>query len=336
MPLRCAGQARVCSLTRMKSTWVHTWRYAQRCVPSRTRADAFKRPPCLQNGEIGNKGTKDVPPSVDVLAFSVKAFSLPSVCCPPASSPHRTTGHFWSTGGLAGPGQGFTLVSGNCPGSDPSCSPPADTPLAQTPGPVAADSSSLPGDQLVPGGPGPSPEAEDDPGEAFEFDDSDDDEDTSTGLAVPGIAPEKDIDAPLIHWDSAPIAGKVFWGSLGASHFRSAGATESQWKIQAPSDASQAPPRSPEAGREKPLRRSCIPPLPLGTGDSRHSCSIWCTLTHHNESGFGPGVVLWTQRVPRAVSPEPLFLSSCSQGITPTREGGSQKSRRVALGVGVP
>ncbi|XP_025781016.1 rho guanine nucleotide exchange factor 10-like protein, partial [Puma concolor] len=61
-------------------------------------------------------------------------------------------------------------------------------------------------DQLVPGGPGPSPEAEDDPGEAFEFDDSDDDEDTSTGLAVPGIAPEKDIDAPLIHWDSAPIA----------------------------------------------------------------------------------------------------------------------------------
>ncbi|XP_058574888.1 rho guanine nucleotide exchange factor 10-like protein isoform X2 [Neofelis nebulosa] len=62
------------------------------------------------------------------------------------------------------------------------------------------------GDQLVPGGPGPSPEAEDDPGEAFEFDDSDDDEDTSAGLAVPGIAPEKDIDAPLIHWDAAPIA----------------------------------------------------------------------------------------------------------------------------------
>ncbi|XP_060477146.2 rho guanine nucleotide exchange factor 10-like protein isoform X4 [Panthera onca] len=62
------------------------------------------------------------------------------------------------------------------------------------------------GDQLVPGGPGPSPEAEDDPGEAFEFDDSDDDEDTSAGLAVPGTAPEKDIDAPLIHWDAAPIA----------------------------------------------------------------------------------------------------------------------------------
>uniref|UniRef100_A0A673TD64 Rho guanine nucleotide exchange factor 10-like protein n=1 Tax=Suricata suricatta TaxID=37032 RepID=A0A673TD64_SURSU len=60
------------------------------------------------------------------------------------------------------------------------------------------------GDQLVPGDPGPSPEAEDDPGEAFEFDDSDDEEDTSAGLAVPGLAPEKDIDAPLIDLDSAP------------------------------------------------------------------------------------------------------------------------------------
>ncbi|XP_039084977.1 rho guanine nucleotide exchange factor 10-like protein isoform X2 [Hyaena hyaena] len=62
------------------------------------------------------------------------------------------------------------------------------------------------GDQLVPGGPGPSPEAEDDPGEAFDFDDSDDDEDPSAGLAVPGVAPETetDVDAPLIHLDSAP------------------------------------------------------------------------------------------------------------------------------------
>ncbi|KAK2508847.1 hypothetical protein MC885_005658 [Smutsia gigantea] len=60
------------------------------------------------------------------------------------------------------------------------------------------------GDQLVPGGPGPSPEAEDDPGEAFEFDDSDDDEDASAGLGVPGIAPGKDADAPLIYLDSAP------------------------------------------------------------------------------------------------------------------------------------
>uniref|UniRef100_A0A452SB29 Rho guanine nucleotide exchange factor 10 like n=1 Tax=Ursus americanus TaxID=9643 RepID=A0A452SB29_URSAM len=60
------------------------------------------------------------------------------------------------------------------------------------------------------------PEAEDDPGEAFEFDDSDDDEDTSTGLGVPGVAPDKDIDdAPLIHLDSAPITGKVFLGALG-------------------------------------------------------------------------------------------------------------------------
>ncbi|XP_057553852.1 rho guanine nucleotide exchange factor 10-like protein isoform X3 [Hippopotamus amphibius kiboko] len=62
------------------------------------------------------------------------------------------------------------------------------------------------GDRLLPGGPGPSPEAEDDPGEAFEFDDSDDDEDTSAGLGVPGAAPEKEADAPLIHLDSAPVA----------------------------------------------------------------------------------------------------------------------------------
>uniref|UniRef100_A0A8D1T9Z2 Rho guanine nucleotide exchange factor 10-like protein n=1 Tax=Sus scrofa TaxID=9823 RepID=A0A8D1T9Z2_PIG len=61
-----------------------------------------------------------------------------------------------------------------------------------------------PGDRLLPGGPGPSPQAEDDPGEAFEFDDSDDDEDTSAGLGVPGAAPEKEADAPLIHLDSAP------------------------------------------------------------------------------------------------------------------------------------
>lgn len=62
------------------------------------------------------------------------------------------------------------------------------------------------GDPLVPGGGlGPSPEAEEDPGEAFEFDDSDDDEDTSTGLGVPGAAAEKDADALLIQWDSAPV-----------------------------------------------------------------------------------------------------------------------------------
>ncbi|XP_066231315.1 rho guanine nucleotide exchange factor 10-like protein isoform X3 [Saccopteryx leptura] len=62
------------------------------------------------------------------------------------------------------------------------------------------------GDQLVPGGgPGPSPEAEEDPGVAFEFDYSDDDEDTSACLGVPGVAPEKDADAPLIDLDSAPV-----------------------------------------------------------------------------------------------------------------------------------
>lgn len=72
-------------------------------------------------------------------------------------------------------------------------------------------SSNLPpqaaiGDPLVPGGGlGPSPEVEDDPGEAFEFEDSDDDEDTSAGLGVPGVAAEKDADAPLIQLDSAPV-----------------------------------------------------------------------------------------------------------------------------------
>ncbi|KAM5247091.1 rho guanine nucleotide exchange factor 10-like protein isoform 4-T4 [Ctenodactylus gundi] len=57
------------------------------------------------------------------------------------------------------------------------------------------------GDLLVPGAPGPSSEAEDDPGEAFEFEDSDD-EDTSTG-----VAPERDSEPPLIHFDSAPGPG---------------------------------------------------------------------------------------------------------------------------------
>ncbi|KAB0356841.1 hypothetical protein FD754_000997, partial [Muntiacus muntjak] len=62
-------------------------------------------------------------------------------------------------------------------------------------------------DPLLPGGPGPSPEAEDDPGEAFEFDDSDDDEDTNAGPGVPGAAQETEADTPLIHLDSAPVAG---------------------------------------------------------------------------------------------------------------------------------
>ncbi|XP_008998746.1 rho guanine nucleotide exchange factor 10-like protein isoform X1 [Callithrix jacchus] len=61
------------------------------------------------------------------------------------------------------------------------------------------------GDQLVPGAPGPSSEAEDDPGDAFEFDDSDDEEDTSTGLGVPGLAPKRDAEPPLIHFDSSPV-----------------------------------------------------------------------------------------------------------------------------------
>lgn len=60
------------------------------------------------------------------------------------------------------------------------------------------------GDPLVPAAPGPSSEAEDDPGEAFEFEDSDDEEDTSTGLGAPRLAPKRDADPPLIHFDSAP------------------------------------------------------------------------------------------------------------------------------------
>jgi Rho guanine nucleotide exchange factor 10 len=61
-------------------------------------------------------------------------------------------------------------------------------------------SSSPPGDLQGPGVPGPSSEAEDS-GEAFEFDESDDEEDTS-------LAPERDADPLLIHFDSIPRAGK--------------------------------------------------------------------------------------------------------------------------------
>uniref|UniRef100_A0A8C0ZU39 Rho guanine nucleotide exchange factor 10-like protein n=2 Tax=Castor canadensis TaxID=51338 RepID=A0A8C0ZU39_CASCN len=54
------------------------------------------------------------------------------------------------------------------------------------------------GDLQGPGVPGPSSEAEDS-GEAFEFDESDDEEDTS-------LAPERDADPLLIHFDSIPRA----------------------------------------------------------------------------------------------------------------------------------
>lgn len=61
------------------------------------------------------------------------------------------------------------------------------------------------GDPLAPRAPGPSPEVEEDSGEAFEFDDSDDnEEDTSTGLAVPGLAPERDTEPSLICFDPVP------------------------------------------------------------------------------------------------------------------------------------
>lgn len=85
---------------------------------------------------------KDAHPSTDVLTFSVKAFSLLSVHCPPAWSPHPATGHFRSTGGPAGPRQGFTLVSGTCPhtlAQTPAAHPLQIPSLDQTPDPMAAD-----------------------------------------------------------------------------------------------------------------------------------------------------------------------------------------------------
>ena len=104
------------------------------------------------------------------------------------------------------PSRGFDLVPGTCPHLDPSCSP-----LQPSLWTRRGNSSFLPGDRLLPGGPGPSPEAEDDPGEGFEFDDSDDDEDTNAGPDVPRSAPETEADTPLIHLDSAPVIGKVLW-----------------------------------------------------------------------------------------------------------------------------
>ncbi|KAL0603287.1 Rho guanine nucleotide exchange factor 10-like protein [Plecturocebus cupreus] len=104
------------------------------------------------------------------------------------------------------------------------------------------------GDQLVPGAPGPSSEAEDDPGDAFEFDDSDDEEDTSTGLGVPSLAPKRDEDPPLIHFDSSPVTGKMFLGTSGP------GATGSM-KNWAEAPGSQEclvfPPLSPESRKGK-------------------------------------------------------------------------------------
>lgn len=110
-----------------------------------------------------------------------------------------------------------------------------------------------PGDRLLPGGPGPSPQAEDDPGEAFEFDDSDDDEDTSAGLGVPGAAPEKEADAPLIHLDSAPATGKASGGpgsSLSGPPSGLRGLRAAQ-KLWAPRDASWLLRCHQKAGRKK-------------------------------------------------------------------------------------
>ncbi|XP_040843916.1 rho guanine nucleotide exchange factor 10-like protein isoform X3 [Ochotona curzoniae] len=63
------------------------------------------------------------------------------------------------------------------------------------------------GEPPLPGAPGPSSEAEDDPGEAFEFDDSDEEEGPGTGVA--SLAPQEDVDQPLIHFDSTPLTEPV-------------------------------------------------------------------------------------------------------------------------------
>lgn len=239
-----------------------------------------------------------------------------------------------STGGPAGPGQGSPRVPGNCPHSVTqalSSSPAVAISLDQTPGPAAANSSPLAGDQLVPGGPGPSPEAEDDPGEAFEFDDSDDDEDTSAGLGVPGVAPEKDIDdAPLIHLDSAPITGKVFLGALGPPISGPLGLQRAESLGEAPGSQGCLPasPLSPEAGREEPLR-SCIPWLPLGTRDSKHSCRIWCTLTHRSWTWLAPAWALDT------VAAQGLRVRSPSSPAASPRES-HQPEKPAPRGPGGP
>ena len=135
-------------------------------------------------------------------------------------------------------------------------------------GPNAANSSFLPGDRLLPGGPGPSPEAEDDPGEAFEFDDSDDDEDTNAGPGVPGAAAETEADTPLIHLDSAPIVGKVLWEPdvFTAQGLQDSRGLRAAWRLPAPRDASCCP---QDAGtKDRLLGGSCIPSPPLGPGDS--------------------------------------------------------------------
>lgn len=155
---------------------------------------------------------------------------------------------------------------------------PAAPPCSRLSGPDAANSSFLPGDRLLPGGPGPSPEAEDDPGEGFEFDDSDDDEDTNAGPDVPRSAPETEADTPLIHLDSAPVIGKVLWEPdvFTAQGLQDSRGLRAAWRLPAPGDASCCP---QDAGtKERLLGGSCIPSPPLGPGDSWHACNIWCAL----------------------------------------------------------
>ena len=193
---------------------------------------------------------------------------------------------------------------------------PAAPPCRRLSGPDAANSSFLPGDRLLPGGPGPSPEAEDDPGEGFEFDDSDDDEDTNAGPDVPRSALETEADTPLIHLDSAPVIGKVLWEpdvftAQGLQDSRGLGAA---WRLPAPVMPRAVP-------RTRGPRRDCgaeaashrlpwaleIPSMPAASGARSHvvNGSDW------------PLVMLRGHLLPRACFSQAPPPRSSFQGVTP-------------------
>lgn len=134
------------------------------------------------------------------------AHFLPSIHCHLLGHLIQPLVHLRSIAGPLGPSVALTSSPRTAPVPclDTQCPLPDHKPV-----PVAAEPSSPLGDPLVPAAPGPSSEAEDDPGEAFEFEDSDDEEDTSTGLGAPRLAPKRDADPPLIHFDSAPGSGKL-------------------------------------------------------------------------------------------------------------------------------
>lgn len=123
-------------LIRMQKTqtYTHTQKGPQRCVPTCTRADAFKKAPCSENRKIEHRKMKNLRSSADAHPLTVEACCLPSVHYSCALTPNPTTGHLgarrasWSV-------RGFTLVSGNCPGAftqTHSCSPLAAISLDQT------------------------------------------------------------------------------------------------------------------------------------------------------------------------------------------------------------